>query len=166
MCQRHTVVILEKDTNTLKLIRELVEAINLSPHILLSERNSILHYSESEIAAIIISADMSLKEPKSFIRQFTELDSSQRRWNIPVLLTYSGNEAKALAPFADVPRNTVLRKPLLMNDLCQFLEGSLKENWIDESEMWRAKESNYSMELENYSKWASKAKMLINHFEG
>lgn len=166
MGQRHTVIILEKDTNTLKLIRELVEAIHLSPHILLSERNSSLRFSESEIAAIIISTDMVLKEPKNFIRQFTELDASQKKWNVPLLLTYSGNEAKALAPFSDVPRNTVLRKPLLMNDLCQFLEGCLTQEWIAESEMWRAKESNYNKELSNYSKWAKNAKMLINHFEG
>jgi len=166
MSFRHTLVVLEKEANTIQIIRELAEAVNLVPYFILGERKATTHFAKSEIAAIILNVDIPLKNPVQFVEQFADYDTKQKKWSIPVLLIHTTHESRVLADYPAFEPAKKIRKPLIMGDLCSFFEQGLEAGWNPEVENWRKKLEYYQSELIELSTWAESLNPLIDYFEG
>lgn len=151
------ILILERETSTINLLKPMIEAMNFYPTIMLNW-NTSLNLSFSELAAVFINIELPRIDISKMVNYFDALGQP----TIPIYLLVSQKKLELYENVKNIRHNGKLIKPFKIEEIYYLLDNQLNLNQIslDEFDLYyhHKKFVEYKDELHN---WLESLKTLV-----
>lgn len=153
------ILVIDKDSVTAESLERLCQALAIPVEIVQTHANATRSYHRDPVAAIFLSSDMSMLDPKALVDELEAISAQNKMPRAPVIILYKDEVHFRRLGLKAIPRSRSMPKPISMEEVYQLFAamGLTKANlaagggnevrqkliqhakFIEESEAWIAK---------------------------
>ncbi len=117
------VLIIDKDIATAQSLERLCQALALPVDVVQTHSNATRSYHRDPVAAIFLSSEMSMLDPKALVDEFDAISAQKKKTRAPVILLYKDKDHFLRLGLNEVPRSRSMAKPISLEEVYQLFEA-------------------------------------------
>lgn len=117
------ILIIDKDVATAEALKRLCQALTLPVDFVQTHSNATRSYHRDPVAAIFLSSDMSMLDPKALLDEFDSISAQKKKPRAPVIILYKDKGHFLRLGLNEVPRSRSMPKPISMEEVYQLFDA-------------------------------------------
>lgn len=158
------ILIIDKDLATAESLKRLCQALALPVDIVQTHSNATRSYHRDTVAAIFLSSDMSMLDPKALVDELETISVQKKTPRAPVIILYKDQVHFRRLGLNAIPRSRSMPKPISLEEVYQLFDamGLTKAHLAGGgSHRARQKQIQHTKFIEESEAWLTKLKAQL-----
>ena len=117
------ILIIDKDVSTAESLKRFCQALTLPVEIALTHSNATRSYHRDPVAAVFLSSDMPLLDPKALVDELETISIQRKKPRAPVIILYKDKDHFLRLRLNEIPHSRPMAKPISLEEVYQLFDA-------------------------------------------